>query len=221
MAKEKMPQTERKKQNEGARYVRLETMLIGVLVALVIGFIAGEIINLSEPDAPVSRGGAPASGPHSQPTADQPVSPEQMARMLELEQQVSLNPRNPATWTELGNLYFDANQYDKAIEAYSKSLSLSPDNANVWTDMGIMYRSKGQPADALAAFEKAITTDPRHEQSRFNKGVVLMFDLHDNEGAIKAWEELLAVNPSATASTGEPIRELIQRAKENLGRQQP
>jgi cytochrome c-type biogenesis protein CcmH/NrfG len=123
---------------------------------------------------------------------------------------VAVNPTNIDAWTQLGNVYFDTQNFTKAIRAYEKSLELSPNNPNVLTDLGVMYRRNGQPGKAVEVFDRAMTIDPRHEQSRFNKGIVLRYDMNDREGAVKAWEELLRINPSATAPNGQPLSEAIK-----------
>jgi hypothetical protein len=58
-------------------------------------------------------------------------------------------------------------------------------------------------------FSKAATIDPNHEQSRFNKGVVLLYDFQDRAGAIAAWEDLLQANPAAASPNGQPMGEII------------
>ena len=100
-----------------------------------------------------------------------------------------------------------------SIQAYPKSLEIDPNNANVWTDMGVMYRRSGDPQEAIKSFNKAMEVDPKHEISRMNKGIVLLHDLNDMDGAIRAWEELLKVNPVAMAPTGRSIDEMVQQMK--------
>jgi len=68
---------------------------------------------------------------------------------------------------------------------------LEPTNANVRTDMAVCYRRSGNPAQAVEELKRAISTSPRHAQSRYNLGVILIQDMHDTEGGIKAWEALL------------------------------
>ena len=97
--------------------------------------------------------------------------------------------------------------------AYKKYIEIYPQNADVWTDMGVMYRRNRQPAEALKAFDKAIEINPRHEISRFNKGVVLLHDLKDHQSAIRAWEELLKINPVAMAPNGQSVDQLIVQLK--------
>ena len=115
-----------------------------------------------------------------------------------------------------GNAFFDSNRFDQAITAYKKSLELDPDNANVWTDMGVMYRRNGQPEKAIEAFNKAIEIDAKHEKSRFNKGVVLMHDLGDSEGALSAWVGLTEINPFAKTPDGRTVIELVNSLKQGM-----
>ena len=133
--------------------------------------------------------------------------------IFELERRTVEKPDDVEAGTHLGHLYFDANNYDKAILAYNKSLEFKPDNADVLTDLGIMYRRSGHPEDAISAFDRAIKVDPHHETSLFNKGIVLMHDLNDKEGAIKAWEKLVSINPNAQTPTGQSVRELIKKVR--------
>jgi cytochrome c-type biogenesis protein CcmH/NrfG len=134
-------------------------------------------------------------------------------RIAALERQTQADPKNVNAWTDLGNAYFDSQQHDKAINAYRKSLELNPNNADVWTDLGVMYRRSGKPEEAIKAFDQAITADSKHEVSRMNKGIVLLHDLRDFDGAIAAWEGLLEVNPIAVAPNGISIDQMVTQLK--------
>jgi cytochrome c-type biogenesis protein CcmH/NrfG len=200
MAKQKSPE---------GNFVKKETMLIVALIALVIGFLGGVFYSAlqSGPTGSVQTTSAP---PQPQQQQASGLTREQASDILRLEQEVATNPTNVDAWTRLGHVYFDTNNPAKAIRAYEKSLELRPDDPNVLTDLGVMYRRSGQPDKALATFDRAIAVDPRHEQSRFNKGIVLRYDMNDREGAVKVWEELLAINPNALAPNGLPVSEAIK-----------
>ncbi|KPK27113.1 MAG: hypothetical protein AMJ61_06840 [Desulfobacterales bacterium SG8_35_2] len=201
MAKQKSPE---------GNYVKMETMLIVALITMVIGFLGGVFYSAlqSSPTGSVQTTSVPP--PQQQQQQPPSLTSEQARDILNLEQEVAANPTNVAAWTQLGHVYFDTNNYAKAIRAYEKSLELRPDDANVLTDLGVMYRRNGQPEKALTAFDRAIVVDPRHEQSRFNKGIVLRYDMNDREGAVKIWEELLEINPNAMAPNGMPVSEAIK-----------
>ena len=194
------------KNGEAAR-VQKSTMYGVALVALAVGFFAGVTFSAYRSSNAVPQGEAPAPQP--------PVAVNQ-GQLNALVKETAQNPQNASAWIDLGNLYFDSNQFEKAIWAYNKSLELKPDNPNVWTDMGVMYRRNGQPEDAVRCFDEAIRIDPKHEVSRFNKGIVLLHDLDKAQEGIAAWEELLKVNPFAEAPGGKSVDELIAIYKRNI-----
>jgi cytochrome c-type biogenesis protein CcmH/NrfG len=192
--------------------VKKETMWLIAFIALVVGFLGGVVFGIYKTgsDKPIQKSMV------SQPVEkDQGASVERAAQIFQLEKMIKENPKDVASWTNLGNLYFDNGDYQKAIEAYSKSLELHPNNADVLTDLGVMYRRSGQPKKAVESFDKAAKVDPKHETALFNKGIVLMHDLNDFDGAIQAWQELLKRNPAATSPSGQSVKDLVERLKES------
>ncbi len=189
-------------------YVKKETILLVATITLVVGFLMGMVLTASKSKSGLPVQSAPPAPP---PTSQRGPSVEMAARIFEIEKLTKQNPEDVLAWTQLGNLYFDTENYDKAINAYQKSLALKPGNADVLTDMGIMYRRSGKPAEAIKALDQAIAANPRHEVSRFNKGIVLMHDMNDIAGAMKSWEELVAINPAAKSPNGQLISEFIKR----------
>lgn len=188
-----------------ANMVKKETALLIGFCCLVAGFLAGVGFTIYK-----SPAASPAGVAGQQAEAASKMTPEQSQRLLTLEQEVQKNPDNADTWTQLGHLYFDTEQPVKAIPAYLKSLELKPNNADVLTDLGVMYRSAGDPRKAVATFDRAIAVNSRHETARFNKGIVLLYDLKDKEGAARSWQELVAINPMAAAPNGQLVSEIMQ-----------
>ena len=202
-----------KKDKEKSSTVKKETMWMVASLALVVGFLGGVVFGVYKSETLKPFQNKPFSQP---PEKGKGVSAEQAAQIFRLEKETKENPGNVAAWTNLGNLYFDTGSYKNAIAAYTKSLALNPNNADVMTDLGIMYRRTGQPQKAIEAFDKAAKMDPRQETALYDKGIVLMHDLKDIPGAIKAWEELLKRNPAATSPTGQPIKTLVKTLKKNM-----
>ena len=202
------------KQAEG-QYVRKETLYLVSLLCLAVGFFGGVVFGVFNSDTPLpgQSAGPVQSAPPPQSNIDL------SANISMLENAVAADPSNVNSWIELGNNYFDTNQYEKSIQAYQKALELNPNNANVLTDMGVMYRRSGRPEEAVRAFDKAIEVDPKHETSRFNKGIVLMHDLQDIQGAIQAWEGLLQINPIAMAPNGQSVDQMVVGLKQQAGQQ--
>lgn len=195
--------------------VKKETVILIGIAALVIGFLGGIVFNTykSAPGQNYAASGQQAASQGQQGSSAEAIPADKATTILALERELAADPDNAKGWISLGNLYFDTDQPEKAIKAYSKSLDLAPNNANVLTDLGIMYRRAGQPQQAVEAFDKAAKIDPKQEQALFNKGVVLLGDLLDKDGAIKAWEKLLALNPAAKAPNGQSLKELVEQIK--------
>ncbi|MGW8160669.1 MAG: tetratricopeptide repeat protein [Desulfobulbales bacterium] len=196
------------KQKNTEGYIKKETTLVIALIAVVVGFLGGIFYSAIQSDT----GGTvqTVSAPVQQQQQSQLTS-EQAKNILTLEQEVATNPTNVNAWIQLGNVYFDTDNYDNAIRAYEKSLELSPNNAYVLTDLGVMYRRSGQPQKALESFDRAIAIVPSLEQASINKGIVLLYDLQDRDGAKKAWEALLKINPNATTADGQSLREAVDK----------
>lgn len=198
-------------QKESGQFIKKETMLIFCIFCLVIGFLGGIVFSVYKSPAQAPAVGVPAG--QGQPQQGQAITPEMTKQFLDLEREVAANPGNGEAWTQLGHLYFDTNQYKKAITAYNKALEINPSNADVLTDLGVMYRKDGNPTEAIASFDKAIAVNPMHETSRFNKAIVLLYDLKDKDGAVKAWEELVKANPMAAAPNGKLVSEIVEEMK--------
>jgi cytochrome c-type biogenesis protein CcmH/NrfG len=184
-------------------YMRKESALLIAVLALAVGFFGGVFFGVYKSGS----GAAPMSAGAPAPSKDL------SSQITSLEKETRQNPSNAAAWIELGNLFFDSDQFEKAIQAYRKALDLKPDNADVWTDMGVMYRKSGRSDEAIKSFDQAIAINPKHEISRLNKGIVLLHDLQDSAGAIRAWEGLLEINPTAMAPGGTTIDQMVQSLK--------
>ncbi len=196
--------------------MKKETVILYVVIALVVGFVGGATVGIlwmtkgAEKKAmvqkpPMASPSAPAPGP---PPRD---SLEAASQIQTLKEIVKKDPKNLPVWVELGNLYFDTDQPKEAIEAYGHYLAVKPDNPDVRTDMGIMYRKLGQFDRAIEEFRKAARNDPKHVNSRYNIGLVLLHDKGDIQGAIKAWEEYLKVDPNSEKA--QRIRSQIEKMK--------
>jgi len=141
--------------------------------------------------AVLSISGCEKKQPPAPSGGGEPIRLNAVAEIENYKEILRKDPNNLQALIGIGNLYFDTKQDLLAIENYRKALALDSMNANVRTDMAICYRRSGNPGRAVEELKKAISTTPRHAQSRYNLGVILIQDMQDVEGGIKAWEALL------------------------------
>lgn len=196
-----------KKQSQGK--------LVTYVLIFVIGFLTGVAFTVYKSDPPVQTQTATDDG-HDHGPEDNKLQEQ----IHNLEAEITANPENFQTWIQLGHLYYDSDQYPKAITAYTKSLEFHSGDANLLTDLGVMYRRTKQPDKAISSFNQAIEKDPSHLPSRLNKGIVLFYDLSDTAGAFASWDALLEINPEARAGNGDLIRDFVNQLKEETKNKQ-
>lgn len=193
------------------------------ILLLIAIFIAGFLVGVAFTAYRMSGTGmSGTAAPPATTTGDQAapqIPKEQADAIAQLESAVTSQPNDYQSWIRLGHLYFDTHQPDKAIQAYTRSIELHPPDANLLTDLGVMYRNTGQKEKAIESFDRARQLDPRHEPSRLNKGIVLLFDFNDPQAAIASWEELLRINPEAKMTDGTGVRQFIDQLQQDLAKQ--
>lgn len=185
--------------------------ILGIVLALLVGFYLGFTVHGLTGGKSAPQGAQQTAQQQMPPQTQQEApNPALADRIKAIEKQTQLEPANAAAWTELGNLYFDTHQPDKAITAYEKALTLDPRQPDVLTDQGVMYREVGQFDKALTCFDKALALNAGHVIASYNKSIVLAHDKHDNAGAVAALKALALKNPNAKLPDGHTVTEAIQ-----------
>ena len=173
-----------------------ESFVMGV-AGVLLGLLAGWIIG-SQQVAP-----SPAAAPAAQSASPQPGAGQQQPAALDETRAASLkstadaNPRDAATRTALGNMYFDAGRFEEAARWYDESLKVNPNDADVSTDLGIAFYYMNQADRALAQFDRSLAIDNRHSKTLLNIGIVRAWGKQDLEGAAKAWQRVIDVAPNS------------------------
>ena len=165
------------------------------VICLLAGLAAGYLIR-----GPVQPAVSAQAAPAAAPTGEQQVTPEQLKHMAEkkaepLLAQLKTDPNNPELLAQVGNIYYDTQNYPDAVSYYQKSLAGS-ENADVRTDMGTAYFYAGNPDAAIAEFEKVLKANPHHDNALFNLAMVKWRGKMDVAGAVQAWQNLLKQNPN-------------------------
>jgi cytochrome c-type biogenesis protein CcmH/NrfG len=171
--------------------------IAGSLFGLIIGWVLGSqqaasSARVAALTAPVAQA-APAQQAAAQPQAA-PVDPE---RVKALEATAAQNPKDAQPRVQLGNLFFDGEQYPKAITWYEQALALNPNDTNVSTDLGVAYYYTNQADRALKQFDHSLSIDPRHIKTLLNVGIVRAFGKQDLAGAGTVWQQVVALSPDS------------------------
>ena len=218
MSEQKGPQSQAKA-GSPTNWTSLQAYLLAAF-CLFLGVALGYLFHGSA--SPAAQAAVPAAqqteAPNQQNT-NQPNAASEAAlaqAVAPFEEAVKKNPSDYDALIQLGNLYYDARQYQSAIQNYERALTIHPENADVRTDMGTAYWYAGNVDKALIEMQTSLKYRPGHPQTLFNLGWIRWQGKADPKGAVEAWEELLKDNP--TYPQREQVEQNIAKAKEHAAR---
>jgi cytochrome c-type biogenesis protein CcmH/NrfG len=200
------------------------------VVCLLLGMAGGWLIRGSQAPAvpqameaaaaPSGMGGAPGGMGGAAPAMNAQPTPEQMKKMADAQaapliEKLKSDPNNAELLANVGNFYYDAQQYPTAVDYYGRALKAKPSDAGVRTDMATAYWYMGNADTAIAEFNKALTYEPNKPNTLFNLGLVKWQGKMDINGAVADWEKLLATNPNYEGK--DKVQQMIAEAKKHEG----
>jgi len=148
-----------------------------------------------------------------------PVTAAQLRRMADKQAEPILNelksrPTDAALLAQAGNIYYDVQQFNEAIDFYSRSLQSDPSNTNVRTDMATALWYVGEADHAIAEFDRVLKQEPNKGNALLNRGIVKWQSKMDVKGAIADWEALLKVDPNYPQRP--KVEQLIAEARKHV-----
>ncbi len=101
-----------------------------------------------------------------------------------------------------GNKLFDANENEKAIEAYKQTVKLNPDFAEAYFKMGVAYLLIEKEQEQTASENPDATPTPKPAKSKKGKKDAPPPTKSNKafENAVKAYKKILAKNPKDDAA---------------------
>jgi len=98
-----------------------------------------------------------------------------------------LDPANYKNYYELGQMYYEVNQFDKAVGFLKKSISCNPKDSVSQYCLGEIYYKTSALNEAKSMFSNAIAIDPGNQKAHYFLGLILKKQ-GDIEWAIKEFE---------------------------------
>jgi tetratricopeptide (TPR) repeat protein len=175
--------------------------LSGTFFGLIVGWMLGSqqaAIGATAPaqsSAPIAApAAAKVAGPIRNPSIPPPAQLDE-TREAELHAVADRDLSDVPSRVGLGNLHFDAGNFERAIGWYESALALAPNDVNVSTDLGVSYYYMGQVERALTQFQRSLEIDQNHEKTLLNMGIVRAYGAKDLNGAAAAWGKLIEIAP--------------------------
>ena len=188
-----------------------------MVICLLAGIAAGWLIRGSQPPAALA---ADQPGSASAATTNEQPTPQQLKKMADTQAapllaELKSDSKNPELLAKIANIYYDTQQYSEAISYYERALQAQPANTSIRTDLATAIWYTGNADGAIAEFNKALAYEPDKANTLFNLGVVKWQGKMDINGAVAAWQKLLATNPNY--ENKQKVQELIAQAKSHSG----
>jgi tetratricopeptide (TPR) repeat protein len=93
-----------------------------------------------------------------------------------------------------GNLRCDQQQWNVAIDDFSRAIEIRPKSTSSWVSRAHAYSELGQNEKAVEDCSRAIELRPDNVTARYNRGAAY-YKLHQWEKAIQDIDEAMALNP--------------------------
>lgn len=188
------------------------------VICLALGFVTGYLLRAPAAPTPTPAPTPVAGQAPGMPPGHGPVTPEQLKHMVDKKAEPLLaklkdSPNDPALLAEIGNLYYDAQQFDSAQEYYGRSVAAKPTAENL-TLLANTYHYTGDTDKAIATFNRALQVDPTWADALFNLGMLEWQVKSDPKAAIALWEKLLKTNPKHP--NRKTVEQMIERAKRHI-----
>ncbi len=106
-----------------------------------------------------------------------------------------LNPKNDASYTNIGNIKLAKGDIAGSIKEYSKAISINPRNKKALSNRGKVLIDVGRYNEALSDLNKAIEIDPIYVNAYNSRGVA-KFYLNNYNEAIEDFNAVIRLNPN-------------------------
>jgi len=192
------------------------------VICLLVGIAGGWFIRGSQSPASATVETANTSAPaiDNANAGAQTPTPAQMQKMADTQagpllEKLKADPTNAGLLENIGNIYYDAQQFPTAIDYYQRALKVQPADTGVRTDMATAYWYTGNADAAIAEFQKSLSYEPNKPNTLFNLGIVEWQGKMDIDKAVVTWQKLLDTNPNYEAK--DKVLELMAQAKRHSG----
>lgn len=185
------------------------TLLIGLMVGLALGYVfaerqaipPGKALRLGAPQTAAQGEGLPNGHPPVDGSAPNPETQFFSQQITEIQGLMAQNPGDVGLVVALADAYFELARttgedihWQEARRGYERALAEGRgDDPDVLTDLAVVVRNLKQFDRSVELLDHAIAVDPDHWQAWFNKVIIMNFDLHDHDGARKAFLRLKGI----------------------------
>lgn len=160
--------------------------------AVVVGVVVAFIYHLG--------GGSSVPGINGQPTnqPSQAAAQIDQTKVADLMKKISANPKDAASYQALGDIYFQAGQYQTASEWDQKVLGIDPNNVTGLLSDGAAQFNLGNADKAQTDWQKVIALNPKQAEAYYDLGFLYLSKNPPDMTKVKAmWQKVVEIDPTS------------------------
>jgi cytochrome c-type biogenesis protein CcmH/NrfG/plastocyanin len=172
--------------------VATSALVVALLAFVVVPFV----FNLGASGA---SGATTANAPSAQPSASQ--GPD-MAQVSALMQKIAADPKDTDSLQQLGDLYYQANDYTDAGTFYDKLLAVDPKNVKGLLARGAVYYNGGDMTNAKKDWNLVVSIDPKNVEAHYDLGFLALNQTNPDWSTVqKEWQLVIQLDPGSDVAT--------------------
>ncbi|MGD0629500.1 MAG: tetratricopeptide repeat protein [Terracidiphilus sp.] len=178
---------------------------------------AGPLAQPLSNGSPASTGSAAMAGGHMHTLGEMKQMADKQAEPL--KEKLKSDPNNSAVLMQVAAIYHATHQFKEAADYYAKAVQADPKNVDARTKLATSLYRNGDVDGALAQLNRALTYDPKDANALFDLGMIRFQGKQDGQGAVSAWQKLLATNPQMSSERRAQVQKLMADVLTTLGDQ--
>jgi tetratricopeptide (TPR) repeat protein len=116
------------------------------------------------------------------------IERQQWSEAEQLYQNIIAKQPSSQAYNDLGVVYYQQNQLDKAFAQYTKAIQTEPVYVNAFLNRGLVSAKRGDFKAAIDDYTQVLNKIPHHFQAQFNMGVAYL-KTKDYKNAVQSFEK--------------------------------
>ncbi len=166
-------------------YKKVSIAVVALSIAAVVIIAASTSNQKRETAAPERTGVNSPSGPMLGP---EPVKA------------ASAFPDDPKQLADIGDTYFEKQNFEQAMIVYEKTLKLNPNDVDTHNDLALTYLYTNRPEKAILTIKKGTEINPAYQRIWLTQGFILL-SLKKQEEGIQSLKKAVEIDPGTSIAT--------------------
>lgn len=111
-----------------------------------------------------------------------------------IKKAIKINP-SAYFWGNLGRVYLDSKDFNKAINANKKAIECEPNDFDAWFNLALALKKNSQIDESIEAYKKALTIKPDSYDANYNLGNIFYFTNNDPATAAIHYKKAQELSP--------------------------